>query len=60
MRTKTYTGRMSLYARAGRSPHFLSFISIFFFKAVHVVTEYVMALMIRILLCFVYSPRMSL
>lgn len=32
----------------------------FFFKAVHVVTEYVMALMIRILLCFVYSPRMSL
>lgn len=29
MRTKTYTGRMSLYARAGCSPHFLSFISIF-------------------------------
>lgn len=51
---------MSLYARAGRGPHFSFFHIDFFFKAVHVVTEYVMALMIRILLCFVYSPRMSL
>lgn len=59
MRTNLYRTNVALCPRRVQSA--FSFFHIdFFFKAVHVVTEYVMALMIRILLCFVYSPRMFL